>query len=303
MLQSVFGLATQTNLLALNAAIEAARAGDAGRGFAVVADEVKKLAASSQQIVEDIRGTLVLIQVGIQEVHQASQLTVQETENSLVTVNETTKSFQEVAKANQTVEERLNDVTDTAKLMHERTELLLDNIEEISAASQATAASSQEIAATAEHQNENITSLYNALTGLSQTADNMQQWIAEKGMERTMWNRSQQLAELDAKEALTRERLVQLTRELGVDDIYLADPRGVCVLATQPSIEGVQLYDIYPDYRKAGNGEVDYVATPIMKRVEDGQLYKFMVSRRLGGKGVIDISFSAERILSLATQE
>jgi len=303
MLQSVFGLATQTNLLALNAAIEAARAGEAGRGFAVVADEVKKLAASSQQTVEDIRQTLLLIQEGIKSVHKASQLTVREAENSLVTVEETAKSFQEVAQANQTVSERLADVTDTTRRMQDRTGVLLENIEDVSLASESTAASSQEIAAGVDHQNENITMIYDALRGLSATADDMKQWIAEKGMERTMWNRSRQLAKYDAKENLTRQRLQELVKELEVDDIYLADANGVCTIATQPSIEGVQLYDIYPDYRKAGLGEVDFVATPIMKRVEDGLLYKFMVSRRSAGKGIIDISFSAERILSLATKD
>lgn len=61
-LELIQNIAGQTNLLGLNAAIEAARVGQAGRGFGVVADEIRKLAASSNNTVEQIRSIISGIQ-------------------------------------------------------------------------------------------------------------------------------------------------------------------------------------------------------------------------------------------------
>ncbi|CAA7600955.1 Methyl-accepting chemotaxis protein (MCP) signalling domain [Acididesulfobacillus acetoxydans] len=299
MLQAISSIASQTNLLALNAAIEAARAGESGKGFAVVAEEVKKLAAGSEKTVEQIRETVFEIQNSIQEVLRAAKLTVQETEESMAKTEQSGNNFRTVVESGRMIAGHLQEVNQATHAMRSGTEKLLANIEAISMAAGATAAGTEEIAAGVDHQSDNLSSLSQAIIELTAQADQMQQWIAEKGMERTMWNRSKKLAEYDAREELTRDRLVELARQLDLDDIYLTDPQGYCTMATIP-FEGTDIFGIYPEYRKAATGEKEYVVTPIMKRVEDGRFYKFMVSRRPRGKGLIDVSFSAERILRMA---
>ncbi|WP_313894840.1 methyl-accepting chemotaxis protein [Psychrobacillus sp.] len=174
---SIQGIAAQTNLLALNASIEAARAGEHGKGFAVVAEEVRKLAEQSrletdviQQTVEEIlsesQQTVAVIAGNIQ-LMKAQNESVVSTESSFVRNGELSEqigaSIEKLAK-------------ELANMMEHKDQAMLA-IQSISAISEETAASAEEVSASAAGQQGELERVAESVSHMNQIAHELQEVV------------------------------------------------------------------------------------------------------------------------------
>ena len=146
-------IAKQTTLLSLNASIEAARAGEAGRGFAVVAGEVNKLAEQSAQSVKHIYAAVNEITASMEKVKHSVVQSMQLFGEQEQATEQTQQSFTairgSVERISEGIQQLAEDMTQSSKLSSQ----VQQAIENISAITEQSAASSEEItASTAEQQ-------------------------------------------------------------------------------------------------------------------------------------------------------
>lgn len=155
-------IAEQTNLLSLNASIEAARAGDAGRGFAVVAEEIRKLADGSQQAANEINKVVEMIAKQTEATVGTAVKAEKIVEQQAQSVGETKKAFGRIYESTEEVLDNIQKIADYVNSMDSQRGGTLEAISSISAVSEETAASSENVSSIAQRQLEVVESLESA---------------------------------------------------------------------------------------------------------------------------------------------
>ena len=162
----ITGVADQTRLLSLNASIEAARAGEMGRGFAVVADEVNKLADQTTAAAHDIAAIVKENQLQTNKAVQKAASTESTIAEQSFALEKAIRSFSEISDSMELLAAKVQDINNnTGEMEHHKNQVIV-SIQNISAVSEETAATTEEVTASSEQQATEMKALQHKATEL-----------------------------------------------------------------------------------------------------------------------------------------
>lgn len=169
-LGNITDIADQTNLLALNASIEAARAGEQGKGFAVVADEVRKLSeqtsSTASNIVDIFNELTNSSTIALNKVNEGRE----NVEEGMGVMNEFKDSFNNMETSYGELIKQIDAETANINDIADQFNTILDQTKAIADLSQDHAATSEEILASIETQDENLNNVTRSMADIQETA-------------------------------------------------------------------------------------------------------------------------------------
>lgn len=174
---SIQGITEQTNLLALNASIEAARAGEHGKGFAVVAEEVRKLAEQSKNETDIIKQTVDSILANSQQTVAviASNAELMQSQNE--SVQSTEVAFKDNSDLSNSIASSINKLMAKLSDMLEHKNQAIMAIQSISAISEETAASAEQVSASAMDQQAELQKVAESINNMNEISKELQEVV------------------------------------------------------------------------------------------------------------------------------
>ncbi len=176
-IERVEDIARQTNMISLNASIEAARAGEYGRGFGVIANEIHSLAEEVQNLSSD---TYKYLQEIVNQTNSTVQIMniIKETSyKEYQAMLETKNVFEKIEECNNVIQEKVEDLSQSAKRMNGQKDNILSGINQIIAISADASNWSKQIYSDVNIQSENNQKAFISSEELLETAKELQEKI------------------------------------------------------------------------------------------------------------------------------
>lgn len=172
-LDVISGIAEQTNLLALNASIEAARAGESGKGFSVVAEEIRKLAEQSNSAAKEIETKLDAIIVKISTAFKEAEKGFSAVNEGNKTIADIKEYFDYYSQESQKSQNEILEAGKSVKIVQNEFKTIYNKIESVASISQESAASTEEVLACVEDQNNIIHSISSSFEDLEKLGNEL----------------------------------------------------------------------------------------------------------------------------------
>lgn len=178
-LSSIEEIAKQTNLLSFNASIEAARAGEHGRGFAVVAEEIRQLAQLTHRASSDIADILSSIQSNISSA--AVRITDGQTasRSGAESADIITALFVQINTNTKEVMDQSDHLLELNIQLQSASTQITDEISSVSSVTEQSAASVEEVLASAELQQHRVNEIVVSIQKLNETAQAMEKTLQD----------------------------------------------------------------------------------------------------------------------------
>lgn len=286
----------QTNLLALNSSIEAARAGEHGKGFAVVATEIGKLSNQSQVASCQISAVIQDMNKKISKLTEEMSKGTGRIEQGLQVAEKSEDAFKKISTSTLETKYQISTIEDHMKEISKHTETVINSMETIQGISQGNVADCQQFSVVIEEINHSFKDIVMESNNLKEYANSLQQSVAKDTMDKYMYHKA-----LDVKEYLNKSKnidLKKLAAFFNIDDIYIVDSLGIITECSAPEGLGLNSFKIDPTSYEASKLKEGYTSTPIRKRIDDDEIYKFLHIPYKDGMA-ISVSLSLQSLLNI----
>lgn len=172
---TITGLANQTRLLALNAAIEAARAGEMGKGFSVVSGEVRKLSDQSLIAADKISGILDALSEKVEQTSKEVSVSTQAIHDSEAAVGTVEQLFDKLRETSEQAAWHALEINQEMQRLGQVSSSVLQEVSNVSAVTQQSAASMEEVTASIEEQDRRIDNIVASFAQLNTLSSRLKQ--------------------------------------------------------------------------------------------------------------------------------